>query len=69
MLDVIFEDNHILVVVKPQNIPSQEDESMDENMVSLVKKYLKEKYARKLGFGCSRTNKWCKKGNFKLSSA
>ena len=44
MLDVIFEDNHILVVVKPQNIPSQEDESMDENMVSLVKKYLKEKY-------------------------
>ena len=41
MLDVIFEDNHILVVVKPQNIPSQEDESMDENMVSLVKKYLK----------------------------
>ena len=46
MLDVIYEDNHILVVVKPQNIPSQEDESLDENMVSLVQKYLKEKYQK-----------------------
>ena len=46
MLDVIYEDNHILVVVKPQNVPSQEDESLDENMVSLVKNYLKEKYQK-----------------------
>ena len=43
-LDVIYEDNHLLVVVKPQNIPSQADSSEDEDMLSLVKKYIKEKY-------------------------
>lgn len=43
-LQVLFEDNHIIVVVKPQNIPSQEDSSKDEDMLSIVKKYLKEKH-------------------------
>lgn len=44
MLDILYEDNHILVVVKPQNIPSQADDTNDENMVSLVKDYLREKF-------------------------
>ncbi len=44
MLDVIYEDNHILVVIKPQNVPTQEDESKDEDMLSMCKAYLKEKY-------------------------
>ncbi len=43
-LDVIYEDNHVIVVVKPHNVPSQEDETKDEDMLSLVKKYIKEKY-------------------------
>ena len=43
-LDIIYEDNHLIVVVKPQNIPTQKDESEDEDMLSLVKSYVKEKY-------------------------
>ena len=43
-LNVIYEDNHIVVVVKPQNIPSQADQSGDIDMLSLVKAYIKEKY-------------------------
>lgn len=44
MINVLYEDNHVLVVEKPVNIPSMEDDSHDEDMVSLCKKYLKEKY-------------------------
>lgn len=42
-LNVIYEDNHIIVVVKPQNIPTQEDESKDKDMLTIVKEYIKEK--------------------------
>lgn len=42
-LQVAYEDNHIIVVVKPQNIPSQEDESKDMDMLTIVKSYIKEK--------------------------
>lgn len=45
-LDVIYEDNQIVVVIKPQNIPSQSDISKDEDMLTLVKSYVKEKYAK-----------------------
>ncbi len=44
MLNVIYEDNHILVVVKPQNIPCQEDETKDEDLLSMCKNYLKQTY-------------------------
>lgn len=44
MVDVLYEDNHIIVVLKPQNIPSQSDESGDLDMLSMVKNYIKEKY-------------------------
>lgn len=47
MLNVIYEDNHILVVVKPQNIPTQGDISGDTCMVDLVENYLREKYEKK----------------------
>ena len=43
-LNILFEDNHILVVVKPQGVPSQADSSGDPDMVNLLKQYLKEKY-------------------------
>ncbi len=44
MLDVIYEDNHIIVVVKPYNIPSQSDKTSDNDMLTIVKSYIKEKY-------------------------
>lgn len=44
MLKVLHEDNHIIVVIKPHNIPSQADESGDMDLLSQVKAYLKEKY-------------------------
>lgn len=43
-LNVIYEDNHIIVVEKPVNIPSQGDKTGDIDMLSLVKQYIKEKY-------------------------
>ena len=43
-LNIVYEDNHILVVVKPHNVPSQGDKSGDVDMLTLLKQYLKEKY-------------------------
>ena len=43
-IKVIYEDNHIIVVEKPINIPTCEDDSKDVDLLSLVKLYLKEKY-------------------------
>ena len=43
MLNIVYEDNHLLVVVKPQNVPTQEDRSKDKDLLSMLKDYLKEK--------------------------
>ena len=43
-LKVIYEDNHIIVVEKTPNIPSQSDKTGDIDMITLVKQYIKEKY-------------------------
>ncbi len=43
-LKILYEDNHIIVVLKPVNILSQSDITGDIDMLSLIKKYLKEKY-------------------------
>ena len=43
-LKVIFEDNHIIVVEKSPNIPSQADKTGDIDMLTIIKHYLKEKY-------------------------
>ena len=43
-LNVIYEDNHIIVIEKPVNIPSQGDKTGDIDMLSIVKQYIKEKY-------------------------
>lgn len=42
MLNVLYEDNHIIVVLKPQNVASQGDESGDQNMLDMVKDYVKQ---------------------------
>lgn len=41
---ILFEDNHLLVVVKPQNVPSQADSTGDDDMLSKLKRYLIKKY-------------------------
>lgn len=46
-LDVIYEDNHIIVVVKPVGVPVQADKSGDLDMLTIIKEYLKEKYDKK----------------------
>ncbi len=43
-VNILFEDNHLLVVSKPQNIPTQADESKDTDLQNLMKSYLIEKY-------------------------
>lgn len=43
-MNIIFEDNHIIVVEKPVNVPSQADNTGDKDMLTLIKEYLKEKY-------------------------
>lgn len=43
-LKVLYEDNQVIVVVKPQNVPSQADDSGDEDLLTKVKVYVKEKY-------------------------
>ncbi len=40
---IIFEDNHILVVIKPYNISVQEDESHDIDMLTIIKNFIKER--------------------------
>ena len=46
-LNIIYEDNHIIVVEKQIGILSQSDKSGDVNMLSIVKSYIKEKYDKK----------------------
>ena len=43
-MEILYEDNHIIVVSKPQGVPSQPDDSGDKDMLSQVKDYIKEKY-------------------------
>ena len=45
-LNILYEDNHIIVVVKPINILSQSDITGDDDMLSIIKNYLKEKYQK-----------------------
>ena len=41
---VVYEDNHLLVVVKPPNMPTQADASGDPDLHSTMKQYIAEKY-------------------------
>ncbi len=43
-INILYEDNHLLVVEKPYGVPSQADISGDEDMLSLCKAYIKQKY-------------------------
>lgn len=41
MINIIYEDNHLLVVEKPINIPVQEDESKDKDFLTILKNFIK----------------------------
>ena len=43
-LNIVYEDNHLLVVEKPINIPVQEDSSNNKDLLTILKEYIKEKY-------------------------
>ena len=43
-LAILYEDNHIIAVVKPAGILTQGDRTGDINLMDMVKDYLKEKY-------------------------
>lgn len=43
-LDVIYMDNHLMVVNKPQGLLSQADETGDIDLVTLAKEHLKKKF-------------------------
>ena len=45
-LNILYEDNHIIVVEKPYNVPTQEDSSKDIDMINIIKGYIKEKYKK-----------------------
>ena len=46
ILNVIYEDNHVIVAEKPCNVPSQADNTGDDDMLTLVKRYIKDKYQK-----------------------
>ena len=43
-INIVYEDNHLLVVEKPINIPVQEDSSKDKDLLTILKEYIKVKY-------------------------
>jgi len=43
---IVYEDNHLLVVVKPPNMPTQADASGDLDLHSAMKQYIAEKYQK-----------------------
>ena len=44
MINIIYEDNHLLVVEKKPNVLVQADNTNDLDLLTILKRYLKEKY-------------------------
>lgn len=45
-MNILYEDNHLLVVEKPVNMPVQADMSGDEDLLSAAKAYIKQTYQK-----------------------
>ena len=43
-IEILYEDNHLLIVRKPQNMPTQADASGDSSLNEELKGYLKSRY-------------------------
>ena len=46
MPDILYEDNHVVVAVKPPNMLSQADKTGDTDMLSQVREYIREEYQK-----------------------
>ena len=46
MCNVVYEDNHLLIVEKPPNLLTQGDATGDVCLLDAMKQYVKEKYAK-----------------------
>lgn len=46
MIDIIYEDNHVLVVEKPVNILVQADDTHDKDLLSILKEDIKKRYQK-----------------------
>ncbi len=46
-LVILYEDNHVIVVLKPQNVPCCEDQTKDIDLLTVVKDYIRKKYDKK----------------------
>ncbi|WP_433946524.1 RluA family pseudouridine synthase [Paenibacillus sp. SN-8-1] len=45
-IPILYEDNHLLGIIKPVNVLSQEDASGDPDLLTILKKDLKERYQK-----------------------
>ena len=45
-LNILYEDNHIIVVEKKPNVLCQSDYTKDLDLLTIIKNYLKEKYQK-----------------------
>lgn len=45
-LEILYEDNHVIVVYKKENILSQGDKTKDVDLLSQIKDYIKKKYKK-----------------------
>ncbi|MEI3611018.1 RluA family pseudouridine synthase [Pseudogracilibacillus sp. SO30301A] len=43
-IPILYEDNHLLIVEKPINVPVQEDRSKDQDLLTILKQDLKMRY-------------------------
>lgn len=43
-INILYEDNHLLVIEKPVNIPVQEDASRDKDLLTILKKDIKLRF-------------------------
>ena len=46
MPDIVYEDNHVIVAVKPPNLLSQADDTGDPDLLGELKEYIRVKYAK-----------------------
>ena len=42
--EVLFCDNHLLIVCKPAGLPAQQDRTGDEDLLCLMKAYIKQRF-------------------------
>ena len=47
MINIIYEDNHLLVVEKPINVPVQADESKNLDLLTMLKDFIKKRDNKK----------------------